>query len=448
MREKRARPVLTEMAEGLVTLGKAHGADECEITIVDADEFNVDVRLGKIENLVEAGSRSLNFRVIKDKKTASFTSFDLSRRTLHRLIISAIKRAELSSPDEFSGLPSLPRKDVDITALELYDPEIPALSPRKKISLALQTEKIALSHKGITNSHGASFETKEVRTLLANSNGFFQEYKETFCSLSVGLQAGETDSRVEDFWFCAKRNFHELDTPEDIAQIAVTRTLRLINPRKIRTQPAPVIFEPLMTSWLLGLLFTCVSGTSIYRKASFLVDRLGEKIAGDNVNVYDHGLLPSKLGTRPFDGEGVPSQKTSVIKRGVLSNYLCDTYAARKLKLKSTGNSEGKDVGPTNFYFQAGKLTPEKIMASMDKGLILVRTIGHGLNPITGDISRGAFGLWVEKGEVIYPVSEITISGNLSEILNNIEAVGEDLEFRGPFSGPTVKVGELMIAGE
>lgn len=448
MREKRERPVLTEMAEGLVTLGKVHGADECEITIVDADEFNVDVRLGKIENLVEAGSRSLNFRVIKDKKTASFTSFDLSRRTLHRLIISAIKRAELSSPDEFSGLPSLPRKDVDITALELYDPEIPALSPRKKISLALQTEKIALSHKGITNSHGASFETKEIRTLLANSNGFLQEYKETFCSLSVGLQAGETDSRVEDFWFCAKRNFHELDTPEDIAQIAVTRTLRLINPRKIRTQPVPVIFEPLMTSWLLGFLFTCVSGTSIYRKASFLVDRLGEKIAGDNINVYDHGLLPSKLGTRPFDGEGVPSQRTSVIERGVLSNYLCNTYAGRKLKLKSTGNSEGKDVGPTNFYLQAGKLTPEKIMASMDKGLLLVRTIGHGLNPITGDISRGAFGLWVEKGEVIYPVSEITISGNLSEILNNIEAVGEDLEFRGPFSGPTVKVGELMIAGE
>jgi PmbA protein len=448
MREKRERSLLMEMAEGLVTLGKAHGADECELAIVDADEFNVDVRLGKIENLVEAGSRSLNFRVIKDKKTASFTSFDLSQRTLQRLIISTIKRAELSSPDEFSGLPSLPRKDVDITALELYDPEIPALSPRKKISLALQTEKIALSYKGITNSHGASFETKEIRTLLANSNGFLQEYKETFCSLSVGLQAGETDSRVEDFWFCAKRNFHELDAPEDIAQNAAARTLRMVNPRKIRTQPAPVIFEPLMTSWLLGFLFTCVSGTSIYRKASFLVDRLGEKIAGDNVNVYDHGLLPSKLGTRPFDGEGIPSQRTSVIERGILDNYLCNTYAARKLKLKSTGNSEGKGVGPTNFYFQAGKLSPERIIASMDKGLILVRTIGHGLNPITGDISRGAFGLWVEKGEIIYPVSEITISGNLSEILNSIEAVGEDLEFRGPFSGPTVKVGELMIAGE
>ena len=448
MREKGERSDLVGMAEGLVALGKAKGADECEITIVNADEFNVDVRLGKIENLVEAGFRSLNLRVIKDKKTASVTSFDLSRETLHRLMISAIKRAELSSPDEFSALPSLPRKEVDISALELYDPEIPELSPRKKISLALQTEKMALSHKGITNSHGASFETKEIRTLLANSNGFLQEYKETSCSLSLGLQAGETDSRVEDFWFCAKRNFRELDPPEDIAQKAVTRTLRLINPRKIRTQPAPVIFEPLMTSWLLGFLFTCVSGTSIYQRSSFLVDKLGEKIAADNINVYDNGLLPSKLGTRPFDGEGVSSQRTAVIKKGVLKNYLCNTYAARKLRLKSTGNSEGKDIGPTNFYLQAGKLTPEKIIASLDKGLILVRTIGHGLNPITGDISRGGFGLWVDKGEVVYPVSEITISGNLGEILNNIEAVGDDLEFRGPFSGPTVKVGELMIAGE
>ena len=448
MRGKREDSDLMRTAESLVTFGKAHGADECEITIVEADEFNVDVRLSEIENLVEAGSRSVSLRVIKDKKTTSVTSFDLSRGTIHRLIKNAIKRAELSSPDEFSGLPLLPQKEVDIPSLDLYDPEIPALHPNKKISLALQTEKIALSHKGITNSHGASFETKEIRTLLANSNGFLQEYKETFCSLSVGLQAGETDSRAEDFWSCTKRHFHELDTPEDIAQKAATRTLRLLDSRKIRTQSVPVVFEPLMTSWLLGFLFACVSGTSIYQKASFLVGRLGEKIAGDNVNVYDHGLLPSKLGTRPFDGEGTPSQRTTVIEKGVLNNYLCNTYAARKLKLPSTGNSEGKDVGPTNFYLQSGKLMPERIIASLDKGLILARTIGHGLNPITGDISRGAFGLWVEKGEVLYPVSEITISGNLGEILNNIEAVGGDLEFRGPFSGPTIKVGELLIGGE
>lgn len=436
------------MAESLVDFAKAQGADEAEITIVEADEFSVDVRLGKIEGLVEAGSTFVSLRVIKDKKTAHATSSDLRLETLQHLIRNAIKRAALSSPDEFSGLPPLSHKEVDIPSLKLYDPEIPSLDPKEKIFLALQTEEIALSEKRITNSHGASFETKEIMTLLANSNGFLQDYRETFCSLSVGLQAGETDSRVEDFWSSTKRHFHELETPEEVARKAIARTLRQLNPRRMGTQWAPVVFEPLMTSWLLGFLFACISGTLIYQKASFLDGKLGEKIACNHINVCDDGLLPARLGTRPFDAEGVPVQRTTVIEKGVLKNYLCNTYAARKLKLKTTGNSEGAGVGPNNFYLQAGRLTPEDILASMDKGLILTRTIGHGLNPITGDISRGAFGLWVEKGEILYPVSEITISGNLGEVLKNIEAIGKDLDFWGPFSGPTVKISGLMIAGE
>lgn len=439
---------LKEMAENLVTFGKDSGADEVEISILDGYEFSVDVRLGKIENLVEAGSRSLGLRVIKDKKTAFASSSDLSRDTLEHLVKNAIKRAKLASPDEFSGLPALSKKRTDISSLKLFDPEIPNLDSEKKIALSTETEKIALEDKRITNSHGSSFETREIRIIFANSNGFLEEYEQTFCGLSLGLLAGETDNQVEDYWSSSKLHFKELDSPEEVARKAVERTVRQIKPRKIKTQKVPVIFEPTMTSWLLGFLFACVSGVSIYQKISFLVDKLGQRIGNERVTVYDDGLMPGRLGTRPFDAEGVPSQKTLVVDKGILKNYLCNTYAARKLKLRSTGSSSGTGVSPSNFYLKAGKTPPEKIISSLEKGLILVRTIGHGLNPVTGDISRGAFGLWVEKGEIVYPVSEITISGNLGEILNNIEVVGNDLDFRSPLSGPTIKLKEMTVAGQ
>lgn len=439
---------LGEMAASLVAFGKLSGADEVEVAIGDGYEFSVNVRMGQIENLVEAGSRSLGLRVIKDKKTAFASSSDLATETLRTLVKNAVKRASLANVDEFSGLPSLSSKKIDIPTLKLYDPEIAKLDSEKKIAMATETERIALSDKRITNSYGASFETREVKLTLANSNGFLGEYQETLYSLGVGLQAGETDNRAEDFWFSAKRHFDELDSPEEVAKKAVERTVRQLNPRKIKTQNVPVIFEPLMTSWLLGFLCACVSGTSIYQKTSFLVDRLGERIGDEKVTVIDDGLMPAFLGTRPFDSEGVPSQKTLVVDKGILKNYLCNTYAARKLNLSSTGNSTGTGVSPNNFYLVKGETSPEQIISAMDKGLILIKTIGYGLNPVTGDISRGAFGLWVEKGEIAYPVSEITISGNLGKILNTIEMVGNDLDFRTSVSGPTIKVREMTVAGE
>ena len=439
---------LPELAEDLVNLGKTGGADEIEISILDGYEFSADVRFGKIENLVEAGSRALGLRVIKDKRTAFASSSDLSRDTLEHLVKNAIKRATLASPDEFSGLPSPSSRRMDIPSLILFDPTIQKMNSNKKIALAIETERIALDDKRITNSHGASFETKEIKTVLANSNGFLQEYDQTVCGLSLGLQAGSTDNRVEDYWFSMKRHYKELESPEFVAKKAVERTVRQLNPKKIKTQKVPVIFEPMMTSWLMGFLFACVSGISIYQKTSFLADKLGERIANDSVNVIDDGLLPGLLGSRPFDAEGVPCKMTSVIKEGILKNYLCNTYAARKLKLKSTGNSAGTGVNPNNFYLESGDFPPDEIISSLDRGLILIRTLGHGLNPVTGDISRGAFGLWIEKGEIVYPVSEITISGNLGEILSNIEMIGNDLDFQSPVSGPTIRIQELTVAGE
>jgi len=438
---------LLDLAESMVTLGTADGADDVEITIFEGTEFDVDVRMGDIENLIEAGSRSISLKVIKDRKTAYASSSDLSRDSLRKLVANAVRRAELSNTDTCAGLPDSQESGIDIQTLRLYDPRIPELSPEEKIRLAKETERIGLLDKRITNSHGASFETRVIKTVMANSRGMAQEYEETFCSLSLGLQAGETDAKVEDFWSSAKRHFQELASPEDIALECIERTVRQLYPRKIPTQRVPVVFEPPMTSWLLGFLCACVSGTSIYQKTSFLVDKLGEKIADNNLSVYDDGLIPGLLGTSPFDSEGLPSRKTAVIDRGVLVNYLCNTYAARKLGLSSTGNADGTGVGPHNFYLKAGAKPREDFIASLEKGMVLIRTLGHGLNPLTGDISRGAFGLWVEKGEILYPVSEITISGNLGDILQTIDMVGSDLEFRSPVSGPTLRVQELTIAG-
>jgi PmbA protein len=441
------RAELQALAEKLVDFGKRCGADEIEVGIGDGDEFAVDVRMGEIENLVEAGSRGLGVRVIKDKKTAYVTSSDLSEETLYRLVRNAVRRAELASADAYSGLPETSPTRIDSAGLALHDPAIPALEAKKKIDLARETERIALADSRITNSYGASCVASEVLSVLANSRGFAGSFEKTYISLSVGLQAGETDDRVEDFWFSSETHFADLDPPERIAKTAVARTVRQLKPRKVKTQRVPVIFEPLTTSGLLGFLFSCVSGTAIYQKASFLVDKLGRRVGNDKVTVIDDGLLPRKLGSSPFDSEGVPVRRTTVVENGVLKNFLCNTYAARKLGLATTGNADGAGVSPNNFYLEAGPHSPEEIVRSCRKGLLLLRTLGHGLNPITGDISRGAFGLWIENGEIAYPVSEITIAGNLGTLLENVEMVGNDLEFRGSICGPTIKVAEMTIAG-
>lgn len=447
MMEKKHTSFYQSLAESVVDLGKIYGADEIEVALVDGSEFNLDVRFGKIENLIEAGSTGIGFRIIKNKKTAFATSSDLSKTTLQYLVKKAVKRAEMANPDKCSGLPDFAGSDVDIPSLKLFDPEIPKLSTEKKINLALETERIALEDKRITNSHGANFETRVIKTILANSKGFSGEYRETFCCLSIALQAGDTDNKVEDHWYSAPRHFEDLETPDRIAKKAVERTVRQLEPKKIKTQNVPVVFEPMMTSWLLGFLFSCVSGTAIYQKTSFLTDKLGEKIGNDLISVKDDGLLPGKIGTSPFDSEGVTSRKTVVIEKGVLQNYLCNTYSGKKLALQSTGNASGTGVGPSNFYLEKGNFSKAEIISSLDKGLVLTRTLGHGLNPVTGDISRGAFGLWVENGEIVFPVSEITISGNLGKILKEIEMIGDDLEFRNSISGPTIKIGELTVAG-
>jgi len=442
------RSALESLAADVVRQGLAGGAEEVEVTISDGREFGVDVRLGEIENLVEAAARHLEFRVIKDGRTAFGSTSDLSPETVKRLLRNAVRRAELASRDEFAGLPEPTGNQVDPAALRLFDPGLAGLDPRRKIALALETERVALADKRITNSHGAGFASSEGTTVLATSRGFVGSYDQTFCSLSVGLQAGETDDKAEDYWYTASRFFEELESPETVGRRAVERTVRQLNPRKIKTQTVPVIFEPDMSAWLVGFIFACVSGTAVYQKSTFLADRLGKRIGNGKVTVIDDGLMPGKLGSRPFDGEALAGRRTEVVAGGLLRSFLCNAYAARKLGLEPTGNGDGTGVSPNNFYLSPGDRTPQEIIASTRQGLILTRTIGHGLNPVTGDFSRGAFGLWIEGGEVAYPVAEITISGNLGTVLMSVEELANDLDFRSPVCGPTLKVSALTVAGE
>ncbi len=436
-----------QLAEWLVDFGRKAGADDIEAAVSESDHLEIDVRKGRIENLVRAVSTQMSFRVLKDQRSAVSGTSDLSKSTLQQLVKRAVKRAELSEPDACAGLPETSGAGVDTSALRLYDPEIKKISADIGIKMALETERLGQKDKRITNSLGASFESQESRSFLANSRGFSGNYDETIFHLGLGLQGGNGDNRVEGYWSSTARHLIEMEKPDEIARTAVQRTARLLNPRKIGTRNVPVVFEPNMTSWLLGFLFTCVSGSSVYRKTSFLADQLGQQIASPEWTVIDDGTMPGKLGSAPFDSEGIPCRKTMVLNKGKLENFLCDTYAARKLKLASTGNAQGKGVGPNNYYLKPGTHTPDNLSSNLEEGLILVRTIGHGLNPVTGDISRGAYGLWVEKGHILFPVSEMTIAGNLGQILKQPVRIGNDLKFQSPVSGPTIQVAEMTIAG-
>lgn len=434
---------LHKLAEKIVKYGKSNGADQVQVSIGSGREFSVDVLEGEIEQLSQAGSKSLSLKVIVDNKVATASSSDLSDETLHHLVKNAVKRAEYSSPDPFALLPDSEEIKSNIEKLNLYDPALEGVAPEKKIAAAKELEKICVGRKGVKMSVGSSFGTNIGEYILYNSNGFGSGYDYSSCYCGIGLQSGEGDHLFETGWWDSSRSFDKLWNIEDIADKAVHRVTRLIGAKKIATQKVPIVLEPPMTSSILGFLAGCVSGSAVYQKRTFLADKLGETIAAKNINIIDDGLIPGAPGSSPFDREGVPTRRTQVIKDGELRNFLLDTYSARKLGMKSTGNAGGTN----NFYLEKGDHTPEEIIKSVDKGMLLVQTIGQGTVPTTGDISKGAFGIWIENGELSYPVAEVTISGNLGSLLKDIEMVGNDLEMRRSVAGPTIKIAEMTISG-
>jgi PmbA protein len=428
------------------------GASAAEVIVRHRTEFSVGVRHGGVETLKEATDRGLGLRVLIDGKQASVSGSDFSRQALDTLITDAIELARATSPDDSAGLPGNEEFATTIPDLDLYDSEIAALSPEDKIELALRAEQAARDYSPlIVNFDGGGFDSTSGSMILANSLGFAGEYSGTSCSLATVPVAAEDGKMQRDYWYDVRRKFKELDSPEEIGIKAAKRTLRKLGARPVPTQNVPVVFEPNIARDLLGEIFTAISGESIFRKASFLVGQLGECVASGCLTVIDDGRDAGRLGSRPFDGEGLPTQKSVVVRNGVLESYLLNTYTGRKLGMKSTGNASRGLVGvpsvePGNLYIEPGTHSPAEIIGSLSKGFLVTELIGFGVNIVTGDYSRSASGIWIENGELSFPVQGVTIAGNLKEMLTSIEMVGNDLDYRGSILSPTLLIGQMIVS--
>jgi PmbA protein len=423
------------------------------VFIVEDESFSVLVRMRDVDTLKSARGKRLGLRVFLGRRSATTATSDFSSGALERLLDDTLAMADATPEDPCGGLPDPGTFAADIPDLDLWDAEAAALPIPDRIALASRAEAAALAFDPrIANSEGSDYGHRDARILFANSHGFSGEYRASSVSLSVTPVAKDDGGMQRDGWHSAQRRLSRLESPESVGRTAARRTLRRLGARKAKTQVVPLVFDPDMAAALVRSLCGAVSGSTIYRGASFLVGRLGQQIAAAGLTVVDDGRMPGGLGSRPFDGDGLPTRRTVVIENGVLTSYLLDTYTGRKLGLASTGNAsrslgQRPTVGPMNFYVQPGAASPEAIIRSVDRGLYVTEMIGFGVNLVTGDYSRGAVGMWIEKGELAYPVEEITIAGNLKDMLRDIELIGSDLAWRGPIAAPTLKIGRMTVAG-
>jgi PmbA protein len=444
---------LEQIAAGAVQRALAGGATDAECTIAEGDEFSVNVRMRQVESLKEAGSRGAGIRVLVGQHTGSSYTSDLSPEGMEQMVGAALALAKITTEDPFAGLPEAGNLGRFSGDLHLYDDAVERMQTEWKIAQATEAEETALnSDPRIQNSEGASFSSHLGNRVFANSRGFAGSYRTSSCGLSVSPVAKQNGSMERDYWHTAARAAARLESAEHVGRRAAERALRRLNPRKVSTQKAAIVFEPRTARALLGDLFDAVNGSAIYRHASFLAGQLGEKIASEIVTVIDDATMPGLFGSSPFDDEGVASQRTVLVERGVLRSYFRNSYTARKLGLKTTGNASrgitgNAGVGPGNFFFEAGAATPEQIIASVPNGLYVTELIGANTNTVTGDYSSGAAGLWIENGELAYPVSEISIAGNLKQMLMDLEQAGNDLDFRGSIAAPTILIREMTISG-
>ncbi len=446
---------LREIAVDVVRRAMAGGATAAEAVVREGDEFSTLVRLGQVETLKEAGSKAIGVRVFFGKRAASTYSSDFSRESIDRMVKSAIELSKITSEDPFGGIPEPSQLGSIPGDLDLYYQDVYSLPGTERIDYARRAEKAALdTDPRIKNSDGGSFDAATGHKVLANSHGFVGEYRRSYCSVAaVPIAQSEDGAMQRDYWFSVARSLGRLDAPEKVGKIAAERTLRRLGARKVKTAHVPIIFDPMVANSILDHIFEGVNGDSVYRGASFLAGKLGEKIAGDNVTVIDDGTIKGGFGTSPFDSEGVPTRRTVVIEKGVLKSYLLNTYTAKKLGLTTTGNaSRGlagtPGIGPGNYFLEPGTKTPKELIADVKEGLYVTEFLGHGANLVTGDYSRGASGMWISGGEFAFPVEEITVAGNLKQMFFNISEIANDLEFRGAIACPTIRIDGLTVGGE
>ncbi|HEX2866005.1 MAG TPA: TldD/PmbA family protein [Ignavibacteriales bacterium] len=438
-----------KLAQKVIDLVKKQGGDTAVVRISYRTDKHVSVRNQKIDTLTQSTSKELSLTASKDRKKASVSTSDLSEEALKTLVKDAMNIVKYTGADEFYTLPEKSELGMAEEDLKMYDPMVESLTIEKRIEMAKELERLSLKHDKDLIADGSSVDSTTAHFVLANSLGFCEGYRQSGCGLQSScaipdaVEGLNSARKQSGGWYSSAYSFDKLDSIESVAEKAARRTIMKRGARKPKTQSVPVIFENTVARGLLSFLIQAITGGNIYTKQSFLADKLGEKIAGENITIVENPLIPGRFASRPFDGEGVKSRRKTVVEKGVLKTFLLDSYAARKLNMKTTGNADGV----SNLYLESGNLSLEEMIKTIDNGVLITYTSGFGEILQTGDYSRGAQGLWIENGKVAYPVNEFTIASTMHEILNNIELIGNDPIKTGSVYCPSIKVKKMTISG-
>ena len=441
---------LLEIAQQAVEIATKAGATSCDAVVIQSTDMSAGIRHGAPETIERAESRGVGLRVFVGQSTAMLSTSDLSRQAMEKMAATAIAIAKAAPADPYAGLADASQLAKKLPVIETADPFEPSMEQLQQ--LGRECETAGLEVRGITNSEGADAGYSRQRVALVTSHGFSHSYVSTQSFISCSLIAGENDAMERDYDYITKTFYGDLPSAAFIGQEAARRTLGRLNPRKINSQQAAIFFEPRVAKSLLSAFAGAISGTAIARGTSFLKADMGKKVFAAGIQVIDDPLLPRGLGSHPFDAEGIAASKTEFVTDGVLNSWMLDCRSARQLGMQTTGHAiRGLSSAPhpasTNLYIAAGKQTPDELMRSVKSGFLVTETIGHGTNLITGDFSVGASGYWVENGELAFPVSEVTIAGNLRDMYASFIAAN-DLVLRTSTNTPTLMVPQMTIAGE
>ncbi|MHB0912308.1 MAG: TldD/PmbA family protein [Armatimonadota bacterium] len=440
-----------DFANDIVEATVRAGAHEAEVYLAAGDQLDVDVRMGRTETVTRSTAKGLGLRVFVDKRMSFASTTDFEPGVVRDLVRTTVALAKQASRDRFNGLPE--GGPGEIVHLELFDPAVAGLSVESAIEMALATEGAAFDFDPrITNSHGAGFGSHSSTRVIANSNGILYESASTDCGLSCAPMAEANGEKQIGHYWSSRRYLDELDSPTEVGRQAAARAVRRLGARKVATQNVPVIFDWSVGGTLFSALFAALDGDDAHRGLSFLRNKLGKKIASPLVTVIDDPHRPRGVGSMSFDGEGVLSRPKIVVDRGVLCLYFYDARTARKYRTEPTGNARRgysgvPSVAPANFYLKPSETPPGELLAGVREGFYVTETMGHGANVVTGDFSVGASGLWISGGEVAFPVEEVTISGNMLDMLKNIEQVANDARFISSIITPTFKISEMTVSG-
>jgi len=434
---------IKQMSEDVLKVAKSLGASQAEAELSLSIGQNVSVRMKEVEHIEYNRDKGMSVTVYFGKQKGHASTSDLSPQALKDTVAAACNIAKYTAKDEFCGLADADLMANEIPDLDLHHPW--QLSVDEAALLAQQCEEAALAVDArITNSEGASVSTGTGFFAYSNSHGFTGGYPSSRHGISCSVIAESDDSMQRDYWYATARAAEDLQSPVEIGRLAGERTVKRLNSRKIKTCQVPVLFEAPLASGLISTLISAISGGNLYRKSSFLLDSLGQQIASPLLNIYENPFIKKGLASSPFDNEGVATSARQLVKDGVLQGYVLSSYSARKLGLKTTGNAGGNH----NLIVQPGTLNFAGLLKEMGTGLVVTELLGHGMNMVTGDYSRGAAGYWVENGVIVHPVEEITIASNMAEMLKMIVAVGNDVLVQGSKQVGSILIERMTVACE